>query len=101
MDTGLSRLGCLLGDHAKTAIGTLLNTGTRVGAGASLFGQGMPPKYVPPFSWGGRPESATCRLDAFLSTARIVFGRRDVPFDDGVERWLSAAWTAADTGESS
>jgi UDP-N-acetylglucosamine diphosphorylase / glucose-1-phosphate thymidylyltransferase / UDP-N-acetylgalactosamine diphosphorylase / glucosamine-1-phosphate N-acetyltransferase / galactosamine-1-phosphate N-acetyltransferase len=37
-DTGLIKLGCLLGDYVKTGIGALLNTGTVVGAGSNLFG---------------------------------------------------------------
>lgn len=96
IDTGLDKLGCLLGDHVKTAIGTLLDTGAHVGAGASLFGSEMPPKYVPPFSWGGGPDAPTCRLEAFVATARTVFGRRGIPFDEVTQRWLSSAWTAAD-----
>src|SRR5688500_17293461 len=50
-DTGLIKLGSLLGDHVKTGIGALLNTGTVIGAGSNLYGTDMPPKYVPPFSW--------------------------------------------------
>ncbi len=53
-DTGLMKVGCFLGDHVKTGIGTFLNTGTVVGAGSNLFGGRMPPTYVPPFSWGTR-----------------------------------------------
>jgi hypothetical protein len=73
VDSGLMKLGSLIGDHVKTAIGTMLNTGTVIGPGANIFG-GMPPKHVPPFAWGdGRYE-----LDKFLSTAEIAMGRRDV-----------------------
>src|SRR2546426_11221448 len=34
LETGLQFLGSLIGDHAKTAIGTLLGTGSVIGAGA-------------------------------------------------------------------
>ena len=53
LETGHMFLGSLIGDHAKTAIGTLLGTGTVVGAGANLFEGVRAPKYVAPFSWGG------------------------------------------------
>ena len=53
IETGRQNLGTLFGDHAKTAIGTMLATGTVVGAGANVFGPAAPPKYVPPFAWGG------------------------------------------------
>src|SRR5207244_3610941 len=53
LETGLQFLGSLVGDHAKTAIGTLLSTGTVIGTGANVFEGVRPPKYVPPFAWGG------------------------------------------------
>ena len=39
IDTGRQYLGTLFGDHAKTAIGTMLGTGTVVGTGANVFGR--------------------------------------------------------------
>lgn len=74
--TGQRFVGLLAGDHVKTAIGTLFNTGTVVGFASNIFGQGMPPKYVPPFSWGGRPGDPAYGLEAALATARVVLGRR-------------------------
>jgi hypothetical protein len=76
VDTGRQFLGSLIGDHAKTAIGTLLATGTVVGAGANVFGDGLG-KYVPPFSWGA---AGTVQLteDGFLRIAERVMPRRDV-----------------------
>lgn len=79
--TGLQNLGSLVADHAKTAIGTLLGTGTVIGAGASVFDAVRPPKYVPPFAWGGSgPERMT--REGFLEIAGRVLPRRDVPVDD-------------------
>jgi hypothetical protein len=49
-DTGRTFLGSLIADHAKTAIGTLLSTGTIVGAGANVTGAPVP-HVVPPFAW--------------------------------------------------
>jgi hypothetical protein len=59
------KVGCFLGDHVKTGIGTLLNTGTVVGAGSNIFGGAMPPNYVPPFSWGSGQDLTEFRLDRF------------------------------------
>jgi UDP-N-acetylglucosamine diphosphorylase / glucose-1-phosphate thymidylyltransferase / UDP-N-acetylgalactosamine diphosphorylase / glucosamine-1-phosphate N-acetyltransferase / galactosamine-1-phosphate N-acetyltransferase len=89
VDTGESKIGCFLGDHVKTAIGTMLNTGTVIGAGANVFG-GMPPKYLPPFSWG--EAAATYEFDRFLDTARTVMGRRDVELTDRGVRMFESAW---------
>ncbi|MFQ5747315.1 MAG: putative sugar nucleotidyl transferase [Gemmatimonadota bacterium] len=97
-DTGLRKMGCLLGDHVKSAIGTLFDTGAVVGAGANVFGATRPPKWVPPFSWGGAEDSPAFRRDAFLETARTVMGRRDVDWSPSLARWLGDVWDAAMDG---
>lgn len=76
IETGQQFLGSLLGDHAKTAIGTLLVTGTVVGAGASVFDGVRAPKYVAPFAWGGGSDERMTR-DGFLKTVERVLPRRD------------------------
>jgi len=90
IDTGLLKLGCLLGDHVKTAIGTLFTTGTVVGAGASVFGDRSPERWVAPFSWGNRGRAGSYDVDRFLTTADRVFQRRGVEASDQVRAWLSA-----------
>jgi UDP-N-acetylglucosamine diphosphorylase/glucosamine-1-phosphate N-acetyltransferase len=89
--TGLQFLGTFFGDHAKTAIGTRLTTGTVIGAGANVFGSGTTPKYVPPFSWGV-DDPVAWELDAFLRTAERVMSRRQVALTDKVRRQLGVAW---------
>lgn len=91
-DTGTRKLGCLLGDHVKTAIGTLLNTGTVVGAGSNLFGTRPPSKYHPPFCWGTDVPHGEYALEKFLETAEIVMSRRDVKLSAGQRALLEAAW---------
>ncbi|TVP79386.1 MAG: hypothetical protein EA352_00820 [Gemmatimonadales bacterium] len=90
-DTGLMKAGILLGDHVKTAIGTLLNTGTVVGAGSNLFGDGMPPRWVPPFSWGSAAP-AVHRFQAFRETARRAMERRGMQLPPGTANVLERAW---------
>ena len=52
IDTGSTKVGSLIGDHVKTSIGTLLNTGSYVGAMAVIMATGKPlPKFIPPFAW--------------------------------------------------
>lgn len=93
-DTGLMKVGCFLGDHVKTGIGTFLNTGTVVGAGSNLFGGAMPPTYVPPFSWGIGSNLTEFRLDKFLEVARLAMVRRNVTLQPGMEEVLRLAWEA-------
>lgn len=89
IDTGRTNMGSLIGDHAKTAIGTLLPTGAVIGAGANLFGGPRAPKYTPPFAWGGDGDERL-GLDAFLETAKRVLPRRDVTVDAATEASLRA-----------
>ena len=78
IDTGLTKAGGLLGDHVRTGIGTLLDTGATLGAGSSLFGGGMMPRDVPPFSWGGARGLVEHGIDRFLETAARAMARRGV-----------------------
>jgi hypothetical protein len=86
------KVGCFLGDHVKTGIGTLLNTGTVVGAGSNIFGGRMPPTYVPPFSWGTGEDLTEFRLDKFLEVAARAMGRRGMEMEEGMEWVLRRAW---------
>jgi UDP-N-acetylglucosamine diphosphorylase/glucosamine-1-phosphate N-acetyltransferase len=95
IDTGLTKLGCLIGDHVKTGIGCLLNTGTVVGAGSNIFGSQLPPKWIPPFSWGQGSELTEYRREAFLATAATVLPRRGVAADETTLAWLGDVWDAA------
>lgn len=96
VDTGLLKVGSLIGDHVKTGIGALLNTGTIVGAGSNLFGSALPPKWVPPFSWGQGRDLVEYRREAFLSTAATVLPRRGMEANDEVLGWLGDVWDAVD-----
>jgi UDP-N-acetylglucosamine diphosphorylase / glucose-1-phosphate thymidylyltransferase / UDP-N-acetylgalactosamine diphosphorylase / glucosamine-1-phosphate N-acetyltransferase / galactosamine-1-phosphate N-acetyltransferase len=91
-DTGTTKLGCLLGDHVKTGIGVLINTGTVVGAGSNIWGTELPPKYVPPFSWGTGSELGEYNVEKFLETAEIVMKRRDVQLTDGLRDVMHQAF---------
>jgi UDP-N-acetylglucosamine diphosphorylase/glucosamine-1-phosphate N-acetyltransferase len=83
VDTGQMKLGCVLGDHVKTAIGTMVNTGTVAGVGANLFG-GMPSKYVPPFTWGAAADAGAYDIERFLGVAETAMARRDIPLTEGM-----------------
>jgi len=91
-DSGEVKLGCLLGDHVKTGIGLLLNTGTVVGAGSNLYGAEMPPKFVPPFSWGTGEQLVEYRLDKFLEVAERAMARRNVQISESTRTQLGHAF---------
>lgn len=89
-DTGRQMLGSLIGDHAKTAIGTLLPTGAVVGAGANLFGAPRAPKFTAPFAWGDSGESLS--VDQFVQVAGRVMPRRNVTVDAAMEASLRSLY---------
>lgn len=93
VDSGMLKVGVLLGDHVKTGIGTLLNTGTVVGAGSNLFGGGaLPPRWVPPFSWCAAGSVAPFRLDAFLEVAERAMARRGERLSPQARATLTELW---------
>lgn len=76
-DTDSLFVGLLMGDHSKTGINSMLNTGTVVGVSCNLFGAALPPRFVPSFSWGGAGGLSEYRLEKALETAQRVMERRD------------------------
>lgn len=78
--TGRQFCGLMMGDHSRSGINTMFNTGTVVGVGANIFGTGFPPKFIPSFSWSeisGEQKFSTYTLDKFIATAKIIMKRRN------------------------
>ncbi|HTY13237.1 MAG TPA: putative sugar nucleotidyl transferase [Candidatus Omnitrophota bacterium] len=75
VNSGETFVGCFIGDHAKTAIGSMIYTGCVIGAGANLFGQPYYKKFVPSFSWGVTEEA---RLEDVIAIARAAMKRRGI-----------------------
>ncbi len=85
IDTGSRKVGSLIGDHTKTSIGTLLNTGACVGAMAVVSATGKPlPKFIPSFAWflEGVVTKGFGKRKLY-ATAEIAMGRRGM-------QWTSA-----------
>jgi len=79
VDTGDTKVGAFIGDHTKTSIGTLLNTGTYLGMGCNVLANGEPaPKFIPDFVWMVRGKFLRARMKDVLGTARTAMGRRKV-----------------------
>ncbi|MFT6866952.1 MAG: UDP-N-acetylglucosamine diphosphorylase/glucosamine-1-phosphate N-acetyltransferase [Cyclobacteriaceae bacterium] len=76
LDTGLQFCGLVMGDHSKTGINTMFNSGTTVGVSANIFGPGFPRTYIPSFSWGGAGGFESYNIEKALDTARLVVERR-------------------------
>jgi UDP-N-acetylglucosamine diphosphorylase/glucosamine-1-phosphate N-acetyltransferase len=78
--TGLNKVGCFMGDFVKTSIGTLINTGASIGAGAMIIHDGkLTPPHVPPFCWYINSSIIRLKsLDDFIDTCKIAASRRKV-----------------------
>lgn len=91
LETGHIFLGSLIGDHAKTAIGMMLDTGSVIGAGASIFDSARAAKYVAPFAWGGSTAERMTQ-QKFLDIAERVLPRRHVQVTDPMRSYLTRAF---------
>jgi UDP-N-acetylglucosamine diphosphorylase/glucosamine-1-phosphate N-acetyltransferase len=77
--TGMTKAGCLIGDHTKSGLGTLLNTGANIGAFCNLLPGGLLPRYMPSFcSWWNAALAANDDFAPLLETAQVVMARRGV-----------------------
>jgi UDP-N-acetylglucosamine diphosphorylase/glucosamine-1-phosphate N-acetyltransferase len=88
IDSGSRFVGLTMGDHSKSSIGTMFNTGTVVGLSSNIYGVGLPPKLVPSFSWGGASKLVAYDLEKALATAKTVMGRRKVQMSAIEEKLL-------------
>lgn len=90
IDTKMKFLGSIIGDHSKTSINTMLNTGSIIGIFANIFGSGFPDKTIKPFSWNETGKSSVkYDLDKAINTAKIVMERRGVKLTKEYEDLLN------------
>jgi UDP-N-acetylglucosamine diphosphorylase/glucosamine-1-phosphate N-acetyltransferase len=78
VDTGLLKVGSFLGDHTKTSLNALFNTGTTVGVFGQLLTAGeLLPREVPSFCRYGRGRlHERSGLREMFETAAAVMARR-------------------------
>lgn len=82
VDTGLQFCGLIMGDHSKTGINTMFNTGSVVGVNVNVFGPGYQRNFVPSFSWGGTSGFTGYNINKAIDVARAVYARRGLEFDE-------------------
>lgn len=88
VDTEQQFLGTIMGDHSKTAINTMLNTGTICGVSSNIFMSGFPPKYIPSFSWVGSEEYGVYKFEKAVEAMRAMMKRRDMELSDAYENMM-------------
>lgn len=82
MSTGIPNCGLIMGDHSKSGINTMFNTGTVVGVSSNIFGGGFPSKHVPSFQWGGAGGFEIYHFEKAIETAARVLGRRNITLQE-------------------
>jgi UDP-N-acetylglucosamine diphosphorylase/glucosamine-1-phosphate N-acetyltransferase len=81
-DTGEQFCGLIMGDHSKSGINTMFNTGTVVGVSANVFGAGFPRTFIPSFSWGGASGLTTFIIKKADEVATRVMARRNLDYTE-------------------
>ncbi|MCX7387099.1 MAG: putative sugar nucleotidyl transferase [Planctomycetales bacterium] len=90
IDSGLSKVGSFIGDHAKTAMDSMFNSGSSIGICTMVIPGGrLLPRNIPSFSsvmFGQLSDNWT--LDAAIETARSMMNRRNQTLTITAERLL-------------
>ncbi|MEP7147170.1 MAG: putative sugar nucleotidyl transferase [bacterium] len=86
VDTDMQLLGSIIGDHSKTSVNTMLNTGSSIGIFSNLFGGGFHSKEIDNFSWNeAGKKSERFNIDKAIETAKIVMYRRGIKMSKAYE----------------
>ncbi len=80
--TGLQFCGLMMGDHSKSAINTMFNTGTVIGVNSNIYVPGFPRNFVPSFSWGGASGFTSYLPKKAFEAAEVMMARRGVAFNN-------------------
>jgi len=82
LTTGEQFCGLIMGDHSKSAINTMFNTGTVVGVCSNIFGSGFPRNFIPSFSWGGNKGFAEYNIEKVFEVNTKVMKRKKCIFSE-------------------
>ncbi len=92
VDSGEQFVGTIMGDHCKTGINTMLNTGTVCGVSSIVVGAGFPARAIPSFKWVQPGAIVDYRLDKALVDMERMMARRAVPLTTGYRRMMEAIY---------
>jgi UDP-N-acetylglucosamine diphosphorylase/glucosamine-1-phosphate N-acetyltransferase len=90
IDTGEQFLGTIMGDHCKTGINTMLNTGTVCGVSSIVVGAGFPARGIASFKWVQPGAITDYRLDKALVDMERMMARRGVTLTPAYRRMMTA-----------
>lgn len=102
VSTGRTKIGSLIGDHAKTGLGVLLNCGTALGAFSQVLPTGaFAPRAVPSFHRVEPGGVKALDVNRLMETADVVMRRRGRELTHQLEAvYRAAARVGADATDS-
>lgn len=80
--TGLQFCGLIMGDHSKSGINSMFNTGTVVGVAANIHGTEFPRNFIPSFADGGYKGFKLNILKTVFDVAERVMERRNLKLEE-------------------
>jgi UDP-N-acetylglucosamine diphosphorylase/glucosamine-1-phosphate N-acetyltransferase len=82
ISSGMIFCGLIMGDHSKSGINTMFNTGTVVGVNSNIYGSGFQRTFIPSFAWGSSSTGyITYEVQKAIDVAKKVYERRGLDFD--------------------
>ena len=87
-ETDLQFCGVFMGDHSKTGINTMLNSGTVIGVNCNIFGAGFPNKNLPSFQWGIGEDRQRYILEKAIEVAEKMYALKKESFGSVDQRIL-------------
>jgi UDP-N-acetylglucosamine diphosphorylase/glucosamine-1-phosphate N-acetyltransferase len=96
IDSGLMKVGAFVGDHTKTSLNTLFNTGSLVGPFGLLLTPGvLLPRLLPPFCQVAQGRTAErTDLREMFATAEAMMARRGRPWTEDHAEFFLALYEA-------
>jgi len=88
MDSGQQFIGTIMGDHSKTGINAMLNTGTLCGVCCNLFSDGYPPKFVPSFSWVSGNNLVPYHFEKAIEAMEKMMERRNIKLTPAYKKMM-------------
>ncbi|WP_340106104.1 putative sugar nucleotidyl transferase [Rhodohalobacter sp. 8-1] len=95
VDTGQQFIGTIMGDHSKTGINAMLNTGTLCGVCCNLFSDGYPPKYIPSFSWVSGKDIVPYHFEKAVDAMEKIMQRRNVKLTSAYRELMYSIFNSA------
>lgn len=96
VDTKLQFCGVFMGDYSKFGINTSINTGSVIGTCVSYSGAGVPPKFLPSFTWATSENKVTYDFEKAMKTSEIVMARRGVSLTETDRKILKKVFDNSD-----